>query len=184
MTATTETKHSEQQAQAQFESIREMVRAMDKEMATEDYAKELSREKCIELLTGASIQCYDSESDEVLREAVAVNIADGTIEPDDFEFDEDEARERIMEDPLSLEVRSDWTALGEKLTASEFCILLCTGGPAVRIVGELSQHGEPESCRIQHQDWGTPWTEHFLNSDQREIVLTYCRQFCFESYAD
>lgn len=40
----------------------------------------LSREECIELLTGVSIQCYDHETTEELREAVAVNIEDGTID--------------------------------------------------------------------------------------------------------
>jgi len=31
-------------------------------------------------------------------------------------------------------------------------ILLCTGGPVVRIVGDLSQHHEPDSARLEYQD--------------------------------
>lgn len=179
---TTEASHSEQQAIAQLESIIEMVRAMDKETAAQDYAKELTREKCVELLESASIQCYDTEDLETLQEAVASNIEDGTLEPDDFEFDEDSARERIQEDALSVQVRSGWFTPGheaEKLKPAEFEILLCTGGPACRIIGDLDDYGQPDSCRLQHQDWGTPWTEHFLNSEQRDYVLTYCRVFYF-----
>jgi hypothetical protein len=40
---------------------------------------------------------------------------------------------------------------------SEFMILLCTGGPAVRIRGELDRYSEPEKPRIEYQDWFTPW---------------------------
>lgn len=42
----------------------------------------LSREKCVLLLESISIQCYDHESVEVLREAVEVNLKDGTLDPD------------------------------------------------------------------------------------------------------
>ena len=40
----------------------------------------LSRSEMVDLLESVSIQCYDSESDAELREAVKVNILDGTIE--------------------------------------------------------------------------------------------------------
>ena len=91
----------------------------------------------------------------------------------------EEAETAIHEDPLSVEVRSGWTSPGAKMEAEEFCILLCTGGPAVRIVGDLSEHGEPTRARVQHQDWGTPWIEIFPSSDDREKILTYCQQFYF-----
>ena len=178
--------HSEQQAKAQLESIVEMVTALDEEKAKEaaasEYAKDLSRERCVELLLEASIDSSDDEPIEDLREAVSVNIADGTIEPDDFEFefDEDEARQTIMEDPLSVQVRGDWGDPGSEdlATPAEFEILLCTGGPAVRIVGDLDR-GQPDRPRIQHQDWGTPWTEYFPTEEQREAMQTYCEQFYF-----
>lgn len=75
--------------------------------------------------------------------------------------DEDEARDRISEDPLDIQVRSDWTSPSEGLEPSEFMILLCTGGPAVRIIGELDQYGEPCRAWMEYQDWGTPWTQYF-----------------------
>ena len=90
--------------------------------------------------------------------------------------DEDEARQRIDEDPLSLQVRSDWHGLGEELEPAEFEILLTTGGPACRIVGEI-QNGEPCSPRLEVQDWGTPWTEY--RDTDPDILNAYCCCFCF-----
>lgn len=178
--------HSEQQAKAQIESIVEMVEALDeekvKEVAADEYAKDLSRERCVELLLEASIDSSDDESIEDLREAVSVNIADGILEPEDFEFefDEEEARQTIQEDALSVQVRGDWHTPGDEPDgAVEFEILLCTGGPAVRIVGDLDRHNQPERPRIQHQDWGTPWTEYFPTGEQREAMQTYCEQFYY-----
>jgi hypothetical protein len=69
-------------------------------------------------------------------------------------------REEIQEAPLSLAVRSHWSELGEPLKPAQFCILLSTGGPGLRIVGELGQFNCPESARMEYQDWGTPWTEY------------------------
>ena len=39
----------------------------------------LSREACVKLLADVSIQTFDNEAIEVLREAVEVNVIDGTI---------------------------------------------------------------------------------------------------------
>lgn len=106
------------------------------------------------------IQCYDSESDDTLREAVAVNVGDGTCSPPDFEFDEDNARTTILEDALEVQVRSGWCNSKEDMEPEEFFILLCTGGPALRIRGRLDR-GEPSRCWLEYQDWGTPWTQLF-----------------------
>jgi hypothetical protein len=43
------------------------------------FVAELPRERCIELLTAVGIQCYDTETDDVLREAVRANLEDETI---------------------------------------------------------------------------------------------------------
>lgn len=90
--------------------------------------------------------------------------------------DEDDARQRIQEDPLSVEVRSDWASPGEELTAGEFQILLCTGGPAVRIMGELDR-GEPVRAWLEYQDWGTPWTQYFDASS--DTLCQYASHFFF-----
>lgn len=92
----------------------------------------------------------------------------------------DDAEQRIHEDALEVCVRSGWYSPGARKAdtkPAEFYILLCTGGPACRIVGELSKCGVPESARIEHQDWGTPWTEYRIGHTEEADVLTYSRQF-------
>lgn len=49
-----------------------------------EFVKELPKERCIELLTAAGIQCYDHETDDVLREAVRANLEDETISASDL----------------------------------------------------------------------------------------------------
>ena len=87
----------------------------------------------------------------------------------------EDAEQRIQEDPLSLEVRSGWTSPGEPLEAEEFCLLLSTGGPATRIVGEI-RNGQAYRPRLEAQDWFTPWTE-YADSD-RDILESYCNVVC------
>jgi len=126
-TPTKKLSHSEEQAQSQMESIREMVAAL-----------------------GAG---------------------------------DDEKRERaeqaIHEDPLSVEVRSGWHKPGAALTlAKEYILLLCTGGPACRLIGEL-EDGEPISARLEHQNWRTPWTPCLLSRRDEDVLLRYARCFYF-----
>lgn len=90
----------------------------------------------------------------------------------------EDAEQRIMEDPLSVEVRSDWCSPGEPFEAGEYRILLATGGPAVRIVGDLGAHGEPSSARLEVQDWFKPWTEYVPAPSS--VLLTYARCFLFQ----
>ncbi|KRR21694.1 hypothetical protein [Bradyrhizobium retamae] len=96
---------------------------------------------------------------------------------------ENEARERINEDALSVEVRSGWYSPGNKEDSSpaEYTILLCTGGPAVRIRGELSDYCEPESAFIEYQDWFTGWTRWTPGNSQNveSILLAYSAVFYF-----
>jgi hypothetical protein len=91
----------------------------------------------------------------------------------------EEAEQMIQEDPLSVQVRSGWHSPGEKAESEEFEILLCTGGPAVRVIGTLNDYNEPETARIEYQDWGTSWMDYPLDSEEEEDVLTYCRSFYF-----
>jgi len=49
-----------------------------------DALNQLTREECVERLEGVGIQCHDLETVEVLREAVRVNVADGTLDDDRF----------------------------------------------------------------------------------------------------
>jgi len=91
--------------------------------------------------------------------------------------DRDDAVIRILDDALSVEVRSGWTPSGDTLTAEEFCILITAGGPAVRILGELDEYGEPRRAWLEVQDWFQPWTRYF-NAEQ-SVLLEYARCFYF-----
>ena len=88
---------------------------------------------------------------------------------------EDDARERILEDALSVEIRSDWESRASEFTASEFRIVLCTGGPHVEIVGYLDR-GTPSRVRVIYKDWGTHGE---LFDFDHDAVLRYCSEFYF-----
>jgi len=96
--------------------------------------------------------------------------------------DEEAARQSIQEDPLSVDVRGGWHTPGSQddTDSYEYIILLGTGGPAVRIYGELGQYNTPENADLQYQDWFTPWeTLYVENDEEREALLTYAQQFYF-----
>jgi len=88
---------------------------------------------------------------------------------------------RIQEDPLSVQVRSDWYQPGDSDAAkpTEYELLLGTGGPASRIVGDLDSYGQPTSARFEYQDWGTPWTKAETTSEEDDTMLEYARHFWF-----
>ena len=82
-----------------------------------------------------------------VKEMVAA--LDAAREADDDKAAED-AERTIHEDALSVEVRSDWHAPGgEDGGATHYRILLCTGGPACQITGELSDFNEPSTAPRQ-----------------------------------
>ena len=95
--------------------------------------------------------------------------------------------QEIDEMPLSIDVRSAWYTPGATAAARypiEFAILLTTGGPALRVWGGLSEHGEPESAQLQMQDWGVPWREvwpcEVAEMDEaREALLWFAQRFYF-----
>ena len=169
----TETNRAEEQAKAQYESVREMVAALECDYdRLEELREELRELKEVFAEQTRNIEWNDAmfEHAEELRE---LEEAAGDCES------EDDARQRISEDALSIEVRSDWTTPGEEMTPGEFCIVLCTGGPAARIVGELDEHGEPYRAQLEYQDRFARWKEYF-GADQ-ETLLTYARQFVYRS---
>ena len=93
--------------------------------------------------------------------------------------DNDHGRE-IEESVLSVQVRNGWYSPGDmnaQITdPDEYEILLTTGGPALRIYGQLNQHAEPDSAELQMQDWGVPW-ERFPASE--ETLLEFASYFWF-----
>jgi hypothetical protein len=130
------------QGQAQFDSIAEMVEALNK--------------------------ARDAEAEEGIESA----------------------ERAIHEDALSVEVRGGWHTPGcpeQGGERAEYRILLCTGGPAVQIRGDLNDYSEPETAWLEVQDWFTPWVEFWpkrgddsgSKGDSEEILLAYARCFWF-----
>lgn len=87
--------------------------------------------------------------------------------------------ETMREAALSVEIREGWKEPGDgaSMDPEEFRILLTTGGPGLRIKGELNQnYGEPCRCWLEVQDWGTPWTGwtcYFSRSAERVTALQW-----------
>ena len=102
-------------------------------------------------------------------------------ESDDDYTREDEIREQAQEEALCVEFRSGWYSSPESiadLRPEEFKILLAWGGPALRIIGELDEYG-PVNPKLQHQDWGTPWTDFEITEDQQKALNWFCNCFYF-----
>lgn len=183
---------AEDQAAAQYSSIVRMLAALtcDYDRLTElkDEREELTeavKDAEAEYTEAQEARAGDVDAFHALteaREALTQWEADNAEELAELEDaageceDEDAARDNIQEDPLGVQVRSDWTNPCKTLEAGEFMILLCTGGPAVRIVGELNR-GEPCRAWLEYQDWGTPWTQWF--GAKSDTLCEYAANFFF-----
>ena len=147
----TNTEHARHQAEAQMERIRQIM-----QWHTHANKCESSR-KCDHDLTAVSdygLTCNES-------------------------FDVDTVTQAINETPLSIEVRGGWLPVGtyEPDRPTDYRILLCVGGSAVRVVGWLDGYGNPETARLEYQDWFIPWTE--FTSDY--VLLDFARMFYYHS---
>lgn len=163
--------HAYRQASAQMESIKAMVAALecDYERLEELRDAKAALEEGEELTADEAEELAELETAALAGESQACYACK----------DQDEARDRITEDPLSIELYGTWT-LGDKPEADGFIILLCTGGPAVRIKGELGEHKRAAArVWLEYQDWGTPWTEYHGENMDYDALLTYCQQFYF-----
>ena len=167
---TQDNNHAKEQAEAQLASIRQMMAAAS-----------LDWERLEELREARDEDFYaNSEDDqngwELSNPDEAEELAELEEQAGEYASRE-EAEEAIYNNPLDIQYRSGWASSAEDLEPEEFSILLCTGGPAVRIVGKLGNHGEPCRAWLEFQDWGTPWTMLFdgqsdaLEYAQRVIVL-------------
>jgi hypothetical protein len=96
--------------------------------------------------------------------------------------DGDRVREDIDASALSVLVRSGWHTPGDDTgKPEEFEILLCTGGPAVRLTGTLDNYGQPDSVSMQVQDWFQPWTgfDPAADDEEEDVLLAYAQSFYF-----
>jgi hypothetical protein len=90
------------------------------------------------------------------------------------------AAEQARDMAIAVDVRSGWFAVGsEAPEPEEFQIVLCTGGPAVRVTGTLDGYGEPNSIELQRQDWFTPWEEIPVDGEQLEALEWFASLFWF-----
>ena len=122
----------------------------------------------------------------------ALNNAIGHIESmvEDFKKDQqlqesndynqqDELRESVLNSALSVEFRSGgYSSPEDETKAEEFKILLTWGGPALRVIGEITDYGA-ENPKLQYQDWGTPWTDLEITEDQQDALNWFCNCFYF-----
>lgn len=154
----TDNDNARSQAQANMLSISAMVSALGV-----DYAR-------LHDLEG--MDATDMTPDE-LEELEALREAAGDCE------DLEDAEQRILESPLDISVRTGWYSPGSAPEPEEFQILLCTGGPAVRIRGELDAGKEPARAWLEYQDWGTPWAEYHGDGMNANDLLKYSRRFYF-----
>jgi hypothetical protein len=93
----------------------------------------------------------------------------------------DTARQAIDESILSVLVRDGWRHPGHASDyrgPAEYELLLSTGGPALRIRGEV-ENGEPTSARLQYQDWFTPWTDLELTAAEYADVTAFAQNFYY-----
>lgn len=200
----TEENRAQEQARLQYESIEQMVAALDadyerlnelrdevKTLDDESDAIANDKSEWIEANPGRFIDANDARSNWALafpdendrlaeieeeRAALFKELDEIEAEIGSCESRED-AEQRIQEGALEVQVRSGWHEPGDsEAEPEEFYILLCTGGPAVRIRGELNR-GEPTRAWIEYQDWFEPWKE-YIGADQATL-LVYCRCFYF-----
>lgn len=162
---------AEDQARAQFESIERMVNALDLDW---DRLEELR------ILKADAEECGNDaghgDDDPVISGQELDELSELEALAGEWQ-DREDVEQAIQEDPLSVQVRSGWASPGDALNPEEFEILLCTGGPAVRIRGELDEYAQPCRAWMEYQDWGTPWTQ--FHGASQDILLAYAGQFFY-----
>ena len=102
---------------------------------------------------------------------------------DETETQMDDLRAEIYGSVLSIRVRTDWHTLGdpEDYRPIEFELLLCTGGPAVKICGDLDQNYRPSDPEVWYQDWYTLWELYTgITPIEQQSLKLFCEEFCFE----
>jgi hypothetical protein len=95
----------------------------------------------------------------------------------DADPDNDDLQEELRGLALCQDVRTDWQSIGQDLEPTQYRLLLCTGGPAVQVVGDLDEAGDPCTARLQRQDWLTPWEDVTLTEPEEEMLIWFAQSF-------
>lgn len=167
--------NAEKQAAAQYDSIVDFLAGI--EFDYDEYESIQSDIECTVDALNDAIEAGDAEQVQIENKCLFRLLAELEELGEKPEWDnEEDAREAAQENALDVQVRSGWQGVGETLEADEFMILLCTGGPAVRIRGELDG-GTPSRAWLEYQDWGTPWTHYF--GARQSVLVEYASIFYF-----
>jgi hypothetical protein len=159
--------NAKQQAEAQLASIRQMIAAASLDWDRLEELRDLRADHEADMAEEADPKPWPVAYPDEAEELAELEEAAGEYR------DREDAEEAIYNDPLCIQYRSGWVNNADEMTPEEFYILLCTGGPAVRIIGDLDEHGEPCRAWLEYQDWGTPWTMLF---EGQEDALEYARR--------
>lgn len=97
---------------------------------------------------------------------------------DALDFDErtDEARDELMNSVLSVERLT--RNYHDEIDTWE--ILICTGGPAARILVTTDWQGRPEMSEWQYQDWFEPWYAPPQDGDMGRLIGDFADLFYLE----
>jgi len=159
MTTATDTNHAERNATGHAQTIEALYEL-----------------HCWDFSTGETPQPLTSEANYILQD-LAWDMEGATADSL-----QEAIREYAQEMPLTVLVRSGWHLPGEDADSEEFEILLSTGGPACRIIGELDRGSVAwqSGCRptIQYQDWFKLWSESTYDVDINAL-LWFCEQLYF-----
>lgn len=147
--------HARDQARAQMASIAEMVAAANMDWDRLDELRDMRADHEADMADQTDPKTWAVSYPDEAEELAELEETAGDCE------DYEDAMRRIYEDPLSVDFRSGWSSDPNDLQPEEFQILLCTGGPAVRLMGELGFDGGVSCVWMEFQDWGTPWTQFF-----------------------
>jgi len=78
------------------------------------------------------------------------------------------------------QLRTYWHDPAEPLTQPGVgCILLSTGGPALRLLVELDCDAQACGVMLGYQDWGTPWTRFPITGAEEEALEWFAGLFWF-----
>lgn len=169
----TQDNHAKQQAAAQYASIAALVHAYNLDWVKYESLLDLRADHEFDMR-----EANDPKPFEIAYHDEAESLAEFEQAKADTECDSQESvQDRIQETPLEICIRSGWVSCQDDMQAEEFMILLCTGGPAVRIMGELDHNNNVHRAWIEYQDWGTPWVQYF-DADQ-DTLIEFCNHFYF-----
>ena len=117
---------------------------------------------------------------DVIHAIATAQATDEDVEYEGEMLDRDTLIQYAQENALSVQVKAGWHSPGSESEDEEFEILLCTGGPAVRITGDLGQFNTPENPQIEYQDWFTSWIPyHNTTAEEDSDLQEYCELFYF-----